>query len=212
MNARLRLGMLAILPIVVLAACSDDPEPVVSGGAQFTFQNAAGADIPMGETLGSCPDIGQQQTVAQRDAEGELKLVVDGADDSQVSCRFDGNRFDVKVSRATASFVANGQFKPAAECAAAAAEAYGGADKVPPNLVACSLNATVLARSSANSYRSDAANTCKIFFTQNSDKRLRGTIRCPLLRHTSLANACSVSPIGDAKTASYFAFANCSGF
>ncbi len=210
MNARLRLGMLAILPIVVLASCSDDPEPVVSGGAQFTLQNAMSADVPTGETLGACPDIGQQQTVAQRDAEGNLKLVVNGADDARVTCKFDGSRYTVSVSRAAASFAASGTFKSAAECSAAATTAYGG--NAPTNLVACSLDATVNASSAANNYRSDADKKCSIFFTLNSDNKLRGTIRCPLLRHTSLANACALSPIGDEKTASFFSFANCGNF
>lgn len=210
MNARLRLGMLAILPIVVLAACSDDPEPVVSGGAQFTLQNAMRADIPMDETLGACPDIGGQQTVAQRDAEGNLKLVVNGADDSQVSCRFDGGRYNVKVSRSTASFAASGTIKTGAECTTAASEAYGGT--APSNIVACSLDSAVFVASSTNAYKADTTKTCKIFFTVNGDKKLRGTIRCPLLRHASLPNACALSPVGDEKTASFFSFANCSGF
>jgi hypothetical protein len=205
MNARLAL---ALFPFVVLASCSDDPDPVVSGGAQFTLQSAATADIGM-TGLGSCPDVGQQQTVAQRDAEGNLKLVVDGADDSRVSCRFDGGRYSVTVSRATASFAASGSIKPLGECSAAATEAYGAT--VPTNLVGCSLDATVFAASSTNNYRT-RDKQCHIFFTLNSDKKLRGTIRCPLLEHTTIANACALSPIGDNKTASFFSFANCSGF
>jgi hypothetical protein len=205
MNARLAL---AILPFVVIAACSDEPDPVVSGGAQFTLQNATKADIGT-EMLGSCPDIGQQQTVAQRDGEGNLKLVVDGADDARVSCRYDGGRYNVSVSRATASFSASGTFKTMAECGAAATEAYG--TNVPTNIVACSLDAIVGAASAANFYQT-RDRKCSIFFTLNSDKKLRGTIRCPLLPHKSLANACALSPIGDEKTASFFSFANCSGF
>ena len=204
MNARLAL---AILPFVVIAACSDDPEPVVSGGAQFTLQNASAADIGM-SGLGACLESSSpQQTVAQRDANGDLKLVVNGADDARVSCSFSATNYSVSVSRTAASFAASGTIKPLAECAAAVSAVYGSAP--PANLVGCSLDATVLAQSPSNVYKT-RDKKCTIFFTTNTDKRLRGTVRCPLLEHASTLSACSLTPIGDAKTASFFSFANCS--
>lgn len=187
---------LAILPVLTFGAlalsCSSKADPVVSGGAQFKLQNPAAADRGM---LGSCPDISTQPfTVAQRGEDGQLKLVVDGADDARVSCRADGGQFDVTVSRAAASFSATGKIV---------------------NNVATDAVVTVVTPSNVYTTRDKK---CTVTITQNSDGKLRGKVKCLLLEHKTLPNGCATTdepvadPDGVDRTSTFFAFANCSGF
>jgi len=208
MNARFGLGLIAILPFVV-ASCSEEEPPVVSGGAQFTLRNAQVADNP--DKLGSCLDTGQgRMTVAQRDVDGNLKLVVNGADEAQVNCNFNAGAFNVRVSRSAATFAASGAIiTDAAQCAAAAAIAYPDPATRPATLAACSLKATVFAGTPSNTWKT-LTKTCNVFFSANSDGRLRGTVFCPLLEHSTVSNACALSPEpGDGQA--FFSFANCGG-
>lgn len=187
------MRFLAALPLAALAlSCSSKAEPVVSGGAQFKLQNAQVADRGM---LGSCPDISTQPfTVAQRGEDGQLKLVVDGADDARVLCRADGGRFDVSVSRAAASFSATGTIA-------------GG--------VSTDASVTVVTPSNVYTTREKK---CTVTITQNTDGKLRGKVKCLVLEHKTLNNACAttdeaiVDADGVDRTSTFFAFANCSGF
>jgi hypothetical protein len=189
----LAMRFLAILPLAALAlSCSSKAEPVVSGGAQFKLQNPLPADRG---TLGACPDgTGNAFTVAQRGEDGQLKLVVDGADDARVSCRADGGQFSVSVSRAAASFTASGKIA-------------GGV----------STDAIVTLVTPSNVYKT-TTKKCTVTITQNADGRLRGKVKCPLVEHTQLPNGCSTTdePVIDMdgvdRTSTFFAFANCSGF
>lgn len=188
MNARL-LASLAVLPLAMFAvSCSSEAAPSVSGGAQFTLRNAAIGDNPA--KLGSCPDIGTQFTVAQRGEDGKLKLVVDGADDARVSCRVDGNRFSISVSRAAAAFTASGT--------------YTGTQ---------STDADVLFATDSNIYKT-RDKRCTIDIDENGDGRFRGRVTCPIVEHNKLPNACASTgdPGADEKTKTYFSFANCTGF
>ncbi len=186
------MRFLAVLPLAALAlSCSSKAEPVVSGGAQFRTQNALPADRG---TLGACPD-NQVFTVAQRGEDGQLKLVVDGADDARVSCQADGSRFNVSVSRASASFNARGTIQ-------------GGVSN----------DADVTLVTSAGNVYKTTTKKCTITITQNADAKIRGKVKCLLLEHTTLDNACATTdePIVDAdgvdRTSTFFAFANCTGF
>lgn len=187
------MRFLAILSLSALAfSCSSKAEPVVSGGAQFKLQNASVADRGM---LGACPDISTQPfTVAQRGEDGQLKLVVDGADDARVACQADGTRFNINVSRAAASFSASGTI-----------------------VAGVSTNATVSVSTPSNNYTT-RDKKCTVTITQNSDGKLRGKVKCPLLEHKTLNNGCSTTdePILDAdnidRTSTFFAFANCAGY
>lgn len=201
MNARFAF---ALLPFVVLASCADDDEPVVSGGAQFQLQNAAAADNP--GMLGTCPDgTSGQLRVAGTGADGQPVLVANGAEDARVGCSYSATSFNVAVSRNSAQFTASGSIKPKADCAAAELAAYGDASRVPGNIVACSLDATVFVSSPGGNAYKTRDKRCSIFFTQNTEKKLRGDIHCPLLEHSTIANACRIKP----DTSSFFAFANC---
>lgn len=188
------MRLLAILPLAALGlSCSAKAEPVVSGGAQFKLQNPAVIDRGM---LGACPDISTQPfTVAQRGEDGQLKLVVDGADDARVGCSADGSRFSVSVSRAAASFSASGKIGP------------GG----------ISTDADVSVSTPSNNYRT-RDKKCTVTITENTGGRLRGKVKCLLLEHTTLSNGCATTDQavfdqdGVDRASTFFAFANCSGF
>jgi hypothetical protein len=143
-------------------------------------------------TLGTCPE-NQVFTVAQRGEDGQLKLVVDGADDARVACGVDGNRFSISVSRAAASFSASGT--------------------IAANV---STDASVTLVTPSNVYKT-RDKKCTITFTENAGGKLRGKVKCPLVEHTTLPNACATSdaPVVDAdgvdRTSTFFAFANCGG-
>jgi hypothetical protein len=206
MNARFALALLVILPFAA-PGCSEEEEPVVSGGAQFTLRNAAAADNP--DMLSSCLDTSLgKQTVAQKDVDGNLKLVVNGADDAQVSCSFNASSFNVLVSRAAASFSASGPFVTGAECATAAERAFPDPKTRPTDFsLGCSTKASVFAATPANAWKV-ISKQCSIFFSVRGDKRLRGTVYCPLLESTKTLNACALTPeSGDAQA--FFSFANC---
>lgn len=188
MNARF-LASLAVLPLALsVASCSSEATPEVSGGAQFTLRNANIADNP--DKLGSCPDIGTQFTVAQRGEDGNLKLVVNGADDARVTCQVDGNHFNVSVSRLAAAFSASGN--------------YTGTQ---------SADATVLFATDSNLYKT-RTKKCTIDIDENANGRFRGRVTCPLVEHSKLPNACASTgdPGSDGSTKTYFSFANCTGF
>lgn len=171
---------LVALPLVIAAAsCSSEAKPTVSGGAQFTLRNVAVADNPDGK-LGNCLDA-RPHTIAQRDAEGRLKLVVDGADDARVSCTVTGDRFSLSVSRTEGSFTASGSYK-------------GNQ----------STDAEVTFVTSSNSYRT-FTRKCTVDIVENGDHKFKGNVICPVVEHRSLPNACAT--IGDGST--FFSFANC---
>lgn len=187
------MRFLAILTLSALAfSCSSKAEPVVSGGAQFKLQNATVADRG---TLGSCPDISTQPfTVAQRGEDGQLKLVVDGADDARVGCQADGSRFNLTVSRAAASFSATGTI-------------VGGVSN----------DAIINVSTPSNNYTT-RDKKCVVTITENAGGKIRGKVKCPLLEHKTLNNACSTTDeaILEAdkvdRTSTFFAFANCTGY
>ncbi|MBI2388137.1 MAG: hypothetical protein HYV09_00860 [Deltaproteobacteria bacterium] len=186
MNPR-SFASLAALPFVIAAAsCSSEAKPTVSGGAQFTLRNVAIADNP--SKLGNCLDPGQK-TIAQRDAEGRLKLVVDGADEARVTCRVTGNRFELSVSRSEGSFSASGS--------------YTGTQ---------STDADVNFVTATNSYRT-FTRKCTVDIDENGDHKFRGRVTCPIVEHRTLPNACSsTGDIGaDNATKTYFSFQNCEG-
>jgi hypothetical protein len=184
------MRFLAVLPLAALAlSCSSKAEPVVSGGAQFRLQNALPADRG---TLGACPE-NQVYTVAQRGEDGQLKLVVNGADDARVECAVENGRFNISVSRAAASFSASGS--------------------IVNNV---SSNADVTMSTPSNTYTT-LSKKCTVTFTETTGGKLRGKVKCPLVEHKTLSNACSTTevPVVDAdgvdRTSTFFAFANCNG-
>lgn len=185
MNARSIASLAAMLLAMSAFSCSSEATPTVSGGAQFTLRNAGTADNP--DKLGACPDLGQQFTVAQRGEDGKLKLVLNGADDARVVCRISDTKFDVTVSRAAASFTANGTIS-------------GGK----------STDAFVQVATDTNRYKT-IKTKCTIEIDENGGGRFRGRVTCPLLEHATSAYACaSTGEIGaDDKTKTYFSFANC---
>lgn len=188
MNARW-IASFAVLPLAMFAlSCSSEAAPTTSGGAQFTLRNAVTGDNP--DKLGSCPDIGKQFTVAQRGEDGKLKLVLDGSDDARVTCKVDGTRFDVTVSRAAASMTASGT--------------YSGTQ---------AKDAFVQVTTDSNRYKT-IKTKCTVDIDENANGRFRGRITCPLLEHATLPNACACTgePGADEVTKSYFSFANCVGF
>ena len=93
-----------LLAATVGISCSTDPEPVTAGGAYFELQNAR--NVTTMPAPGACLDICQKYTIAIKGEDGQLKLIVDGADDARVACRYDGARFDLTISNSAASLTA----------------------------------------------------------------------------------------------------------
>jgi hypothetical protein len=196
MNARsFSICSLAILSLGLSAvSCSSEADPVVSGGAQFMLSNIAEADQPADPAprFGNCLDSSaEKQFVGQQSSDGNIKLVLDGADDAQVSCNVSGGRFNASVSRSNATFTANGSIGPATDAC------KGGVSN----------DATVVIKPGLNTYRTFSTK-CTVCLSESSGGRLWGVVTCPLLEHTLTPNACRTSTTGEETK---FGFVNCSG-
>ncbi len=189
MNARVSWKSASIASILAATAgisCSSANEPVTAGGAYLELQNAK--NVTTMPPPGACLDVGQKYTIAIQGADGQLKLIVDGADDARVSCRYDGARYDLTVSNRTASLTASGTIQ-------------GGKST--------DAEVQVLA-SSGNIYRTSSKKCSIEFLPQQEEGKIRGNMTCDEITHTKLNNACGMSSSGSAP--SYFSFSNCKGF
>ncbi len=181
MNVR-SVAFLAVLGCAAFSvSCSDDPPPAVSGGAYYQLLTLT----TPGSTLGRCLDPGAEVTIANRDADGSLKLIVDQADGAQVACKLDGGRFDVKVSNRLGTFQARGS--------------YTGTTSTDTFVR--------LITGSGNVYETRET-LCSLEITENADGKIFGYVTCPELQHTNIDAACEIG----STSKSYFRFANCTGF
>jgi hypothetical protein len=188
MNARLTLksaSLAAVLSVVGGISCSSSQEQPVAGGAYFEMQNAR--NVTTMPPPGACLDIGQKYTVAIKGENGQLKLIVDGADDARVTCRFDGSRFDLAVSNSVASFNTSGTIA-------------GGK----------STDAYVQVQTANGNLYKTLTKKCSITFDAPEEGKIGGQVSCDEITLISANNACGLSPPGSSP--SYFKFSNCKGF
>lgn len=176
MNARLPV---AVVAAVLALSCSSKQEPVTAGGAMFQLTP------PSPASLGICPDTtSQPNIVANRGENNGLVLVLDGADDARVSCKYDGTNYAVTVSKSGATFSASGSIQNNE-----------------------STDAYVFVLTANNQYEQKGAAKCKIsFIPQGEPGRLEGrNVTCTALEHSSLPNGfCATNP-GN----TFFKFTNC---
>jgi hypothetical protein len=163
----------ALFAFATLVGCSSDPKPAPAGGARFQLRSTDDTTAP------KCND-NQPYTIALRDDQNELKLVVDGTDDARVRCRVTASDFSLSVSNRNAALSISGKYA-----------GTSGSD----------VSVTVV--TSASSYASPNDAKCSVTITSNEGGKFAGNLTCPKLQHQTIAAVCTFAP------SAYFQFSNC---